>query len=591
MVFGIALLGLARMAGAQERANTLPGGDAASPPIRATLGGPQDPDGDLRARIERLEKQNEELMRALQNATGHVSTETAPTSAAIGRDEVQKIVADYLAVKEADKQQEAPAKQAESPDGYRIGSLLTVTAAFNEWGYLWITTPNKDFTMHPGYWVQYDNVFWDQSGALTKAQGARSGPKQDVASGASQGGIGDLSDGTYFRRIRPFVEGTFWENYEYRLNLALENDEFSTTGLDEFWVGVNKIPLIGTIRVGHVKDAVGLEADMTASSRAMTFLERSSYSEAIELNQNFVTGVWLNNQFFDEHMTYTATAFRADQGSSSGVYFGDGQWGAQGRLTVLPLYECEGRHWLHLGISGGWRNGSNNLATSPDRTFELRARPELRDDDPAASPSGAQLIPNANSNRMIDTGAIAAESDFLMGLELLYVRGPFSVQAEYGWNFLDGAYGVAPSGFTLNPAIIPRSNYTFSGGYVQLAYSLTGEARGYDKKGGTISREYFSRPGVLTNGWLLRDENGGFNWGWGAWELAARYSYVNLNDGTGATRIEGGVMDGFTVGLNWYLNNNLKIQFDWVYDHRYDVPTGVIPGYTSGLGTRVQLTF
>src|SRR4029077_4633753 len=122
--------------------------------------------------------------------------------------------------------------------------------------------------------------------------------------------------------IRPFVEGTFWENYEYRLNLALENDQFSTTGLDEFWVGVNNIPVIGTIRVGHTKNASGFEADMSAGSRLMTFMERSSYSEAIELNQNFVTGVWLSNNFLDQRTTYTFTAFRSDQSVQSGAFFG-----------------------------------------------------------------------------------------------------------------------------------------------------------------------------------------------------------------------------------------------------------------------------
>ena len=71
--------------------------------------------------------------------------------------------------------------------------------------------------------------------------------------------------------------------------------QFSTSGLDEFWVGDNKLPVIGTIRVGHVKTPMGLEGDMTSSSRCMTFMERSSYSEAIELNQNFGTGLWFGN--------------------------------------------------------------------------------------------------------------------------------------------------------------------------------------------------------------------------------------------------------------------------------------------------------
>ena len=54
---------------------------------------------------------------------------------------------------------------------------------------------------------------------------------------------------------------------------------------------------------------------------------------------------------------------------------------------------------------------------------------------------------------------------------------------------------------------------------------------------------------------------------------------MSLNDGNGLNRIQGGNMDGLTLGVNWYLNNNLKVQFEWVYDHRYDLPTG--PGARS----------
>ncbi len=89
----------------------------------------------------------------------------------------------------------------------------------------------------------------------------------------------------------------------------------------------------------------------------------------------------------------------------------------------------------------------------------------------------------------------------------------------------------------------------------------------------------------------MRNEDGRLSWGPGAWELAARYSYIDLNDGTGKNRVQGGKMDGVTVGLNWYWNDNLKFQFDWVYDHRYDLPPGSLAGYTSGLGMRVQFMY
>jgi phosphate-selective porin OprO/OprP len=233
-------------------------------------------------------------------------------------------------------------------------------------------------------------------------------------------------------------------------------------------------------------------------------------------------------------------------------------------------------------------------------------------------PGGSQLVPDANDARLVDTGALVADHTWLTGLEALYVLGPFSVQAEYGWNFVDDVTGVINPG----PPVFRKDqtgslltfkgapqNFVFSGGYVQLSYILTGESRGYDKRIGTLSRDYFAGKGPFTNAWFTWDEDRHhINWGWGAWELAARYSYLNLNDGEGATRIQGGVLNGFTGGLNWYLNNALKIQFEYVYDQRSDVPTAAkpmlgappnqgqnanstIPGFIGGFGMRVQLSF
>ena len=148
--------------------------------------------------------------------------------------------------------------------------------------------------------------------------------------------------------------------------------------------------MIGSVRVGHVKDPIGLEGDMTASSRCMTFMERSSYSEAIELNQNFLTGIWASNNYFDEHMTWEAMLAYPDEAAATGAYFGDGQGAVQARVTVLPIYEDEGRELLHLGLSGGWRGGQGNVDTTvaggyTGNMVQLAAQSELRDDDPAAS--------------------------------------------------------------------------------------------------------------------------------------------------------------------------------------------------------------
>ena len=569
--------------------------DVTAPP--SNTGAPPITDADLRARLERLERQNQELMRTIQTMqAGNAAKGTAKPAGTTPLDDqaVKNFVNDYLMQKEATKKQEEDAEKAKrAREGHRIGSEnFKITPHFETTGlFLWFATPDEDFTMHPGMWAQWDNVWFGQSNYLKAPADGRPGRAQGVASGVNRGGIGPLQDGTFFRRIRPYIEGTFWDVLEYRLILAAENDQFSTEGLDEFWFGVNKIPFIGTMRMGHVKTPMGLEADMTASSRTMTFMERSAYSEAIELNQNFITGIWFNNTYFNDRVSQQFSVFRPDQGASSGAFFGTGQWGWQGRLTGLPLYEEEGRKLLHLGISYGYRNGMNTLATSPFRLMQLRARPEMRDDVPDASPAGAQAVPNSNSNRLIDTGTLAGASEYLLGLEVLQIWGPFSAQFEYGWNFINGVVGANPAGLRFNPAIQPGQDYMFNGGYVQLAYTLTGENRAYDRKLGTLARYYYGPRGPLTNAWLVRDENGRLNSGIGAWEIAARYTYVNLNDGIGLNRIAGGRLDGFTLALNWYFNRNMNLMIDWGSDRRSLVSPGTFPGYTNAFGTELQIQF
>lgn len=535
---------------------------------------------DINERLDRLEKENRELQKKLEQLSTPVNSESGGVDAR----SVESIVNNYL-------QRQADAKKADekkaADEGYKIGTDLKMSATWKN-GFV-VTTPNDDFSLHIGGWVQWDNVWWTQSKLLQKAPGSRPGSAQGIASGVAGGGIGDLEDGTFFRRERIMLDGKVWENYEYTFVFAFENDTFNTIGLDEFWVGATNIPVIGTMRFGHVKNCIGLEADMTGSSRTMTFLERSSYSESVELNQNFVTGVWIGNNYFDQRATWSGVAFRPDPNAATGDFFGDNQWGLQGRLTALPIYEADGRCLLHLGWSGGWRNGASDISQLAASQIRLRARPEMRDDDPAGAFSPG-VGANGNSNRFIDTSAMVAHREWLTGLEMLYIRGPFSLQAEYGFNWVNDVEGFAPKAGSFSALKVPQ-DYMFQGGYVQLAYTLTGENRSYDKRLGRLDSYYFGRKGLFNNAWFVRDEDGRLNWSMGAWEVAARYSYVDLNDGTGKNQIVGGKMDGVTLGLNWYLNDNLKFQFDWAYDHRYAVPTSTIPGYTSGLGIRMQFMY
>ena len=288
-------------------------------------------------------------------------------------------------------------------------------------------------------------------------------------------------------------------------------------------MGETKIPVIGTVRVGHVKDPVGLEGDMTASSRCMTFMERSSYSQAIELDQNFVTGLWLSNNYFDQRATWSFSLFRPDVAAATGYAFGDDQWGWQGRLTALPIYEDEGRRLLHVGLSGGWRSGTTNLARLTDNTVAVGV--------PArnARRRSRQTGHRTATAQHADTGAIASNNDYLMGLEALYIRGPFSLQAEYGWNFVDGAVGIgstATSGDCAASELRVQRRVRPIGVHAHRREPRLRQARSALWPGNTSAR--LVRPASSSSSGMRTATS----FKLGRLEVAARFSYVDLNDGT-----------------------------------------------------------
>jgi phosphate-selective porin OprO/OprP len=129
----------------------------------------------------------------------------------------------------------------------------------------------------------------------------------------------------------------------------------------------------------------------------------------------------------------------------------------------------------------------------------------------------------------------------MLGVEGAWVYGPLSVQAEY--------FNVW----------VPRSRIGtayLNGAYVYVSYFLTGEHRPYDRKKGVFDRV---RP--FTNFFRVRASDG-VQTGWGAWEVAYRYSCIDLVDlGAG---VNGGIADDHTLGLNWYLNPYTRLMFNYV---------------------------
>jgi phosphate-selective porin OprO/OprP len=183
----------------------------------------------------------------------------------------------------------------------------------------------------------------------------------------------------------------------------------------------------------------------------------------------------------------------------------DEGFGVGARLTYAPWATDTGA--LHLGIAASME--SPQLGND---TARFRARPEA----------------NVDGSRLIDTGNIANVDDITKyGLEAALVQGPFSLQTEYLQASVARTAG--------NP------DADFDGYYVLGSWFLTGESRPYSAKSGSFGRV---KPAA----------------GSGAWEVAARYSNLNLNDGV----IAGGEMDNWTLGVNYYMNANARLMFNYV---------------------------
>jgi phosphate-selective porin OprO/OprP len=150
-----------------------------------------------------------------------------------------------------------------------------------------------------------------------------------------------------------------------------------------------------------------------------------------------------------------------------------------------------------------------------------------------------------------------------LGPEMLFVYGPFSLQSEYLWLWLDRT-AHAPA--------------RFDGGYIYVSYFLTGENRAVDRD---ILRPCRIKP--YENFFRVRTEDGSIETGKGAWELAYRCSYANLND------VGGGRVVDHTFGVNWYLNPYTRLMFNYVHSEVTDRAPG--PGVLDAVMTRAQIDF
>ena len=355
-------------------------------------------------------------------------------------------------------------------------------------------------------------------------------PSTDPGIDQIEGGPDGPQDRLGFRRIRFGVRGGLPANMEYRIEM-----EFAGGNAVEFrdvWIGWNDLPLLRKLLVGNQKRPYGL--DHLNSSRYNVFVERPFVIESLNQDARRL-GIQSWGVSEDLGWNWRYGVFNQRLIQDEGQYISDHyQLEFAARIARTFWYDdcADGRGYGHWALSGStaYPDGSASSDVNGTGPFineaRFRHRPEAR-----------------SATRWLDTGAIAGASDYqLLGAEGVLNFGPVQLVGELQNVWLDRDSGFGDS-------------LHFHGGYVYLSYFLTGEHLPWNRKTGTLGRIL-----PFEDFFLVRTRDGQIGSGWGAWQIAARWSYADFND----RDILGGDGEAFTLGLNWHWNAYARMQFNWI---------------------------
>lgn len=256
------------------------------------------------------------------------------------------------------------------------------------------------------------------------------------------------------------------------------------------------------VKIGQFELAPAL--DEATSSQYGTFMERASFTDAFAFSRQL--GVLLKKSGKDWQVQVAAFKGAAsDEGDNAETTLA-------ARASISPKF---GNIQFHFGGAFRYRDKDSD---QPDFKYSQRPHQHL-------------------SAKFLGTGSIAG-SDRFFGLETAAIAGPIAFQGEWGWL----SANLSNSFKALNPGL---SDPTFKGGYVSASYFLTGETRNYKASNGAFSGTKVLRP--LHQG------------GPGAWQIGIRFDHIDLSD----NGIFGGQQDTVILALNWHLNNNTRLMFNY----------------------------
>lgn len=323
----------------------------------------------------------------------------------------------------------------------------------------------------------------------------------------------NLGFNTRVRRARLGAEGTIPGGFAYKLEVDFANGQ---VGFGDVTLSYAPQGRPFEVTLGNFETLNGLE--QISSSRFISFLERAAFNEAfINTRRLGVAATWKKDD-----LRWSAGLFAAhsiDSGLDN-----DG-WIAASRLTFAPKI---GDDQLHFGASVQHREfQSNNAgasstssgAPSTNQLARYRARP----------------FSQLTDVRFVDTGAFAARSDTILGIEALGIFGPVHLTGEAQWTFVDAYAPGSRTGddpldaFPAATQLVAQGDPGFFGAYAEAGWYLTGETRGY-------------RNGLWDRTKVLKPFSKG---GWGALQVNGRVDWLDLD----SRSLKNGFANNFSTGV------------------------------------------
>ena len=374
----------------------------------------------------------------------------------------------------------------------------------------------------------------------------------------------DANNQFLIRRARVYASGTLWKYIDFRFmpdfgTLDAQNTR-NTAIICDAWLNFNAQKEI-QIQLGKFKPPIGLE--MLQSDQNTVFMERGPVGQ---LQPNRQLGFMPNGLLFDDTLNWAVGVFASAPNNYTQTTDTQDGYGIAARLFARPFVnDADELSGLGFGVAGTYANADDYAPGSSAISNGLNSF--------SSDPGVTCFTWNSAAQR---NGAI-----YRINPQAFYYYGPWGIQAEYI---------VQSQGVTLNTGSATQQRQirdTSWAWQATLSYNITGEDNSFDSLVPKNNFDFFQSedPDAV-----------------GLWQIAFRADQLQLDSdlfrqptpgssntfasGNAASNVRG--FNSYSLGLNWYLNPNIRAYFNAIYTPWYYSSNFSSSANGSGVGSPGQ---